>query len=222
MSGTATPVRSRNPTRATSPTRRPAKQSSLGQVSSLLGSELSARISSKDPLRALPDKIRPIIFCMLSATDLAACTLVCQRWKKSQTINHAWYQIHRHETYQFSDLPVGKWTKRESKRDWRTELIKARKIREKESSTPLNGQLFSNSRSNRTPARSGTVTPDGYLTPRELKEEEWARQEQTSTTPDKVQSRAWYKEVGGKRVRKTKTGMTGGMRDRTAWSEEEY
>lgn len=153
---------------------------------------------------------------MLSPTDLASCALVCQRWKKSQTINHAWYQIHRHETYQFSQdsLPVGKWTKRESKRDWRAELIKSRKIRDRESSTPLNGILFSNSRS----ARSGTVTPDGYLTPKEMKEEEWARQDQT--TPDKVQSRAWYKEVGGKRVRKTKAGMTGGMRDRTAWEED--
>ena len=71
--------------------------------------------------------------------------------------------------------------------------------------------------------RSGASTPllqDGYLTPRELKEEEWARQEQLMIAPDKVQSRAWYKEVGGKRVKKTKTGMTGGMRDRTAWEEE--
>lgn len=53
-----------------------------------------------------------------------------------------------------------------------------------------------------------------------MKEEEWARQEQAVVTPDKVQSRAWYKEVGGKRVKKTKAGMTGGMRDRTAWEED--
>jgi len=235
-SGTNTPLRSRVPTRSGSPTRagkRTLKPSSLAQSSLAtdsdggLASEVSKRVNSRDPLRFFPDKIRPIIFCMLSPSDLASCTLVSQRWKKSQTINHAWYQVYRHETYQFSDLPVGKWTKRESKRDWRTELIKARRIRDKEQShTPLKGF---NSRP-RTPAiRSGTSTPldsdmyhrDGHLTPREAKEEEWARQEQQTVTPDKVTSRAWYKEVGGKRVKKTKAGMAGGMRDRTAWEEEE-
>jgi len=53
-----------------------------------------------------------------------------------------------------------------------------------------------------------------------MKEEEWARQEQESLTPDKVQSRAWYKEAGGKRVKKSKAGMSGGMRDRTAYEED--
>jgi hypothetical protein len=46
------------------------------------------RAATQDPLRIIPDKIRPFIFCLLSSDDLASCSLVCQRWKKSQTINH--------------------------------------------------------------------------------------------------------------------------------------
>jgi hypothetical protein len=95
-SGAATPLaQSRTPTRSASPVRSPRKiplkPSSLAH--SLIPEDvnddsLSKRLSTRDPLRYFPDKIRPIIFCMLSATDLAACSLVCQRWKKSQTINH--------------------------------------------------------------------------------------------------------------------------------------
>jgi hypothetical protein len=56
------------------------------------------------------------------------------------------------------------------------------------------------------------------MTPREIQEEEWAREAEAS--PSKHEMRSFYKEYGGKRVRKSKTGMTGGMRDRTAWDSK--
>jgi hypothetical protein len=116
-----------------------------------------------------------------------------------------------------SELPVGKWTKRESKKDWRTELMQYKRVKHKEeSNAPLHS--FSKPRSYSKPS-SGVATPDGYLTPRELKEEEWSQQSEAS--PSKHELRSWYKDNGGKRIRKTKTGMTGGMRDRTAWSNED-
>ncbi|KAG8835788.1 hypothetical protein FRC17_001182 [Serendipita sp. 399] len=159
--------------------------------------------------------------------DLASCSLVCQRWKKSQTINHAFYQLYRTEAYVGSDLPVGRWTKRESKRDWRSELLKARRIRYKEKQQHQQGistpPIVAYSRP-RTPAAhrdGGASSPHGtgHLTPRELQEEEWAREQETS--PTKNEMRSYYKEHGGKRIRKSKAGMTGGMRDRTAWGGED-
>ncbi|KAG8758430.1 hypothetical protein FRC14_008257 [Serendipita sp. 396] len=178
----------------------------------------------RDPLRSLPDKVRLLIFCLLDIRDLASCSLVCQRWKKSQTINHAFYQIYRTEAYVGSDLPVGKWTKRESKRDWRSELLKARKIKIKEKQFLQQNEFATPPASYsrpRTPAyRDGGGTPhgSGHLTPRELQEEEWARELETS--PTKNEMRSYYKEHGGKRIRKSKAGMMGGMRDRTAWGDD--
>jgi hypothetical protein len=136
------------------------------------------------------------------------------------TFLSAWYQLYRTETYQGSDLPVGKWTKRESKRDWRLELMRARRSNAKESAGW--GALSTYSGSRTPGVKSGTSTPrtsnaDGYLTPKEMKEEEWSTQLETS--PSKNELRTWYKEKGGKRVKKPKTGMTGGMRDRTAWED---
>ena len=145
------------------------------------------------------------------------------------TVSLAFYQIYRAETYLGSDLPVGKWTRRESKRDWRSELMTSRRIRAKEANdTPG----LSRPRTPATPFRvhnlnlpahtdhdgSGSGTRSGRMTPREVQEEEWARESESS--PSKHEMRSFYKEYGGKRVRKSKTGMTGGMRDRTAWGED--
>ncbi|PVF97544.1 hypothetical protein CPB86DRAFT_734551 [Serendipita vermifera] len=230
MSGAATPLRSVSITRSSSPTRAhhrthkpsPLAQSALGfQVgegtSANQGSAATRVGSSHDPMRMLPDKVRTMIFCLLGSADLANCTLTCQRWKKSQTINHAWYQLYRTETYQGSDLPVGKWTKRESKRDWRLELMRSRRNNNKESASWSALSTYSRPRSGASTPRTATTTADGYLTPKEMKEEEWSKQVETS--PSKNELRTWYKEKGGKRVKKPKTGMTGGMRDRTAWED---
>ena len=127
----------------------------------------------------------------------------------------AWYQLYRQDSYHENALPVGKWTRRESKKDWRSTYLNARRLAAKEANP-----LLSYSKP-RTPSRSGTTTPyhtDGYLTPREVKEEGWKSEQETN--PSKTELRTWYKEMGGKRVRKSKTGMSGGMRDRTAWGED--
>lgn len=67
----------------------------------------------------------------------------------------------------------------------------------------------------RTPrVNSGENTPEGYRTPREIREELWKSEE---ASPSKNDQRTWYKELGGKKSKgKTKIGMSGGMRDRTA------
>jgi hypothetical protein len=102
MSGAATPIRSVSITRSSSPTRAhhrthkpsPLAQSALGiqpgdNANANHGASTANRAaSSHDPMRMLPDKIRTMIFCLLGSTDLANCTLTCQKWKKSQTINH--------------------------------------------------------------------------------------------------------------------------------------
>jgi hypothetical protein len=90
----STPNLSTYPSRSTSPKpgkRLATKPSPLGPIAEMLPRKLASLSLSdgpRDPLRVLPDRVRPFIFCALSAKDLATCSLVCQRWKRSQVINH--------------------------------------------------------------------------------------------------------------------------------------
>jgi hypothetical protein len=136
----------------------------------------------------------------------------------------AWYQLYRQETYQGSDLPVGKWTKRESKKDWRAEYLQTRRQRYKEESSARSGAYaYSLSRPASRPAtRSHSPTPGtGYQTPREIKEEQWKLEEEAMAKPSKLTMREHYKDMGGRKARgKNKLGMQGSMRDRTAYVED--
>jgi hypothetical protein len=134
----------------------------------------------------------------------------------------AWYQHYRQETYHGSDLPVGKWTKRESKKDWRAEYLQTRRQRYKEESSAYLG-AYSLSR----PVSRPTTRPhspshgSGYHTPREIKEEQWRLEGEAIAKPPKLAMREHYKDMGGRKARgKNKLGMQGGMRDRTAHVEE--
>lgn len=130
----------------------------------------------------------------------------------------AWYQLYRQETYQGSDLPVGKWTKRESKKDWRTEYLQTRRQRYKEESSAYLG-AYSLSRPATRP--HSPAPGSGYQTPREIKEEQWRLEGETVAKPPKLAMREHYKDMGGRKARgKNKLGMQGGMRDRTAHVED--
>ena len=134
----------------------------------------------------------------------------------------AWYQLYRHETYQGSDLPVGKWTKRESKKDWRAEYLQTRRQRYKEESSAHLGAYSLSRPVSRPATRPHSPTPgSGYQTPREIKEEQWKLEEGAISKPSKLAMREHYKDMGGRKARgKNKLGMQGGMRDRTAHVED--
>jgi len=56
----------------------------------------------------------------------------------------------------------------------------------------------------------------GYQTPREIKEEQW-RIEAETTKPGKLEMRGMYKELAGRKAKsKTKFGSPG-IRDRGGW-----
>ncbi|KAJ7924318.1 hypothetical protein B0H13DRAFT_2229954 [Mycena leptocephala] len=126
------------------------------------------------------DEISQRIFAKLSLKDLAKCALVSKKWSRSQTINYVWFQHYRNENFHDDTLPAGKWTKRESKQNWASAL------------RPLIDACHSASCTCRT---WGGPRPE---TPRELKEEKW-RQEAETTTPGKIEMRGMYKELGGRK-----------------------
>ncbi|KAH9850552.1 hypothetical protein C2E23DRAFT_834381 [Lenzites betulinus] len=199
--GTPTQSRptSRPGSRAQSPTRRGFRPSPLQPISAV-------KASAMDPLKAFPTDVSQRIFSLLSVKQLARCSRVSRRWNKSQTLNHVWFQHYRKENFHDESLPPGKWTKRESKQNWRT--------------------IYLGSVPNRAPpslSRSGYESPrSGQQTPRESREEKW-RQEADTTKPSKVEMREMYKELGGRKARgKGKLGGTGGMRDRGGWGGEEF
>lgn len=120
-----------------------------------------------------------------------------------------WFQHYRKDYFHDDSLPAGKWSKRESKQNWRTTYLQTLRNREQEPiqySRPI------------TPA-SGHGS--GYQTPREVREEKWKQEAEVQAKPTKLEMREMYKELGGRKARgKGKLGAaTGGHRDKGGWGE---
>ncbi|KAJ6569422.1 hypothetical protein B0H19DRAFT_939004 [Mycena capillaripes] len=161
--------------------------------------------SRRDLLKALPTEVSQRIFRELSLKDLAKCALVSKKWSRSQTINYVWFQHYRNENFHDDSLPAGKWTKRESKQNWRVMHLQATGRR----SPGVNGMSRA----------SGYASPllSGAQTPRELKEEKW-RQEAETTAPGKLEMRSMYKELGGRKSKEKSKWGSSGVRDKGGWS----
>ncbi|KAJ6455777.1 hypothetical protein C8R45DRAFT_1035626 [Mycena sanguinolenta] len=165
--------------------------------------------SRRDLLKALPTEVSQRIFRELSPKDLANCALVSKKWSRSQTINYVWFQHYRNENFHDDSLPAGKWTKRESKQNWR--VMHFQNIAGQRS--PGNGSAVGMSRV------SGYTSPlkSGAQTPRELKEEKW-RQEAETTVPGKLEMRSLYKELNGRKSKEKSKWGSSGVRDKGGWS----
>lgn len=162
--------------------------------------------SRRDPLKAFPTEVSQRIFGQLTILQLAKCALVSKKWRRSQTLNYVWFQHYRKENFQDDSLPPGKWTKRESKQDWRVTHLRLAGERSPRSTPFSRGSGYS------SPSISG------YQTPRELKEEQW-RLQADMTKPGKVEMRGLYKELGGRKSKaKSKVGSSG-IRDKGGWIE---
>ncbi|EKM60581.1 uncharacterized protein PHACADRAFT_246595 [Phanerochaete carnosa HHB-10118-sp] len=200
-----TPSRSRAGSR---PSSRPASRATSPRraVRSLLQMTSPGRPSS-DILKAFPTEISQRIFNMLSIRDLSRCARVSRKWSKSQTLNYVWFLHYRKDSFHDDTLPPGKWTKRESKQNWRVTYLKI--IAERERS-PISY------------SRPLTPISSGYQTPRDLREEKWEQEIDSQLKPSKVELREMYKELGGRKARgKGKVGMeTATVRDKGGWTED--
>ncbi|KAJ6614893.1 hypothetical protein B0H10DRAFT_2043056 [Mycena sp. CBHHK59/15] len=172
--------------------------------------------SRRDPLKALPTEISQRIFGRLTLKELARCALVSKKWNRSQTINYVWFQHYRNENFHDASLPPGKWTKRESKQNWRVMHLQNNGRRSPGGTTTgVNG--FARGSGYTSPALSGAQTP------RELKEEKW-RQEAEVAAPGKLEMRGMYKELGGRKSKgKNKWGgsSAAGVRDKGGWGGDD-
>jgi len=209
---------SRNPSRPTSRSHSPSR---LGGAAArpapgplLLSPSKKLITPSKDPLKVLPSELNQRIFGMLTIRQLAKCARVSRKWSKSQTINYVWFQHYRMENFHDESLPQGKWTRRESKQNWRVVFLDNRKKVAKENGDYLGANYY---------VRTGASTPSyagsGYQTPREIREEKW-KQEADETKPTKNEMRDMYKELGGRKAKtkgKYQTDTT--SRDRGGWTD---
>ncbi|KAH7926224.1 hypothetical protein BV22DRAFT_1087603 [Leucogyrophana mollusca] len=199
-----TPARSRAPSR---PSSRPVSPTRRGFARMPPVPFTPTKGPSLDPLKFFPTQVSQRIFRWLEISDLAVCSRVSRKWNKSQTINYVWFQQYRKENFHDDSLPPGKWTRRESKQNWRLTYIQSTASR----SAPTSG----------IHSRSGRTSPSysGYQTPKEINEERWKQEEIASSRPGKVEMREMYKELGGRKSRgKTKLGSSG-IRDRTGWGD---
>jgi len=204
-----TPSRSRPPSR---PSSRPSsRQSSPTRTSASKrpapGPLLLPKHPAGDPLRAFPTEVGQRIFGALTVRDLARCARVCKKWSRSQTLNYVWFQISRKDALQDEDLSPGKWTRRESKQNWRLTYIQNVSQRDRD----LAQTSFSRS-------SSRPSTPTGYQTPREMKEEQWRTEAEAQSKPGKLEMREMYKELGGRKLR-GKGKLGGATRDKGGWAE---
>ncbi|KZT68796.1 hypothetical protein DAEQUDRAFT_745529 [Daedalea quercina L-15889] len=171
---------------------------------------LSSTLLQSDPLRAFPTDISQRIFSQLSIRDLARCSRVSKKWNRSQSLNYVWFQHYRKENFHDDSLPPGKWTKRESKQNWRTTHLQTLASRD----TDKLGPVYHSYSGRSTPAGSGTQTP------REVREERWRMEAEGETRPSKIEMREMYKELKGRKAKsKFNVGAGSGMRDRGGWAE---
>ncbi|KAG8740389.1 hypothetical protein FRC12_016017 [Ceratobasidium sp. 428] len=156
-----------------------------------------------DPVRAFPTEIGQRIFGQLKVWDLATCARVCSRWKRSQTLNYVWFQHYRRDNFQDDSLPTGKWTRRESKQDWRVTYLKIQRT------SDYNGPRM---------AADADTLSSGYVTPKEYREAQWASEAASANSKlSKLEARSLYKGLDGRKSKtKSKFGET---RDRGGWDE---
>jgi len=201
--GTPRRVPSRPISRSTSPTR-PGASSRKNQSPLHITSSMPK--SKTDPLRVLTTDLIQRIFSLLPTKDLAIASRVCLKWSRSQSLNYLWFRHYRKEEFGDKSLPTGKWTRKESKENWRKTYFK---------------MLRENAEQDVGTSRYGYATPDypgsGYATPKEIREARWAQENAVDaggTGLGKVEMREMYKGLGG-RMAKTKNRGVG--RDKGGW-----
>ncbi|SPO24595.1 uncharacterized protein UTRI_03864 [Ustilago trichophora] len=186
----------------------------------------SSRRSKIDPLRSLTSEIAQHIFLQLPVESLLACSGVCKRWRRSATLNYCWYRHYQHNfsaislDYAIPVLPAwgsggAKWTRRESKTDWKTQYGKQKRLEAKDAaraeSIPGSGTA--------TPSRTQRMQDAGILTTHEARMQQWKQEEDAQWT--KQEMRDYYKSgaKGGKFKGKREKGgvKTGAAGDGGLW-----
>ncbi|CCF52415.1 uncharacterized protein UHO2_03793 [Ustilago hordei] len=186
----------------------------------------SSQRSKTDPLRSLTSEIAQHIFLQPPVESLLACSGVCRRWRRSATLNYCWYRHYQHNfssTSLDSALPSipawgsggAKWTRRESKTDWKTQFGKQKRIEAKDAaraeSLPGSGTA--------TPSRTQRLQDAGIMTTHEARMEQWKQEADAQYT--KQEMRDYYKSgaKGGKFKGKREKGgvKTGAMGDGGLW-----
>jgi len=219
VSGSATPVRLSRPG---SPTR-------LGGASTRRApGPLLISASKTDPFRRLNTELVIRILILLRPEDLARCSRVCKKWCNSQAANFVWFRRTREAALPGSAPPpiaagstTPTWTKRESKQNWRREY--ASLLAKQRDDPPPILPPFSRG-SSRPSSRAGERSPgsaSGYHTPREVKEQLWAAEQEQKEKPTKNEMREAYKELGGRKARVKGSGgwEKSASRDRTAYGD---
>jgi hypothetical protein len=183
-------------------------------------------LQTTDPLRAFGSEIAQQIFLRLPVDALVACSGVCRRWRRSATLNYAWYRHYQHAfatTSLDSALPPppgwrsggAKWTRRESKTDWKTQYAKQKRLDAKDAarsdSLPGSGTV--------TPSRSQRMHDAGILTTQEARMQQWQHEQDAQWS--KQEMRDYYKSGarGGKFKGKREKGgvKTGAEGDGGLW-----
>ncbi|SPO45555.1 uncharacterized protein PSANT_03241 [Moesziomyces antarcticus] len=182
--------------------------------------------SKTDPLRSLNSEIAQHIFLQLPVDSLIACSGVSKRWRRSATLNFCWYR-HYQQAFSATSLesnmpPIpawgsggAKWTRRESKTDWKTQYAKQKRIEARDAaraeSLPGSGSV--------TPSRTQRMQDAGIMTTHEARMQQWQAEQDAGYS--KQEMRDYYKAgpKGGKFKGKREKGgvKTGAAGDGGLW-----
>ncbi|EOR04185.1 DNA-directed RNA polymerase II subunit RPB9 [Wallemia ichthyophaga EXF-994] len=135
----------------------------------------------RDPMKIFTHDISTNIFRRLSQQDLKQCHRVCKRWRRSQVINYIWFEIYRQRFFdgESTQSLQGKWTRRESRQDWKLMYKSA----------------------NRRPFESAVVEQlERSITPSQIREAQWDA-EANKPPPTKNEQREEYKLLKGRKPR---------------------
>ncbi|KAA1078280.1 hypothetical protein PGT21_032496 [Puccinia graminis f. sp. tritici] len=182
-----------------------------------------AKLNSRDPLRRLPIDVAVRVFTIVglgadgcgghldgstfsAVKDLLNCALVCQKWRTSSVINYVWFKLAHQTSYSNSieeEFQPLTWTRKDSRTNWSEKYKEINQV--KRSSSPPTMAIDVDAADNSGP------------TPKELREAAWNAQDNQTMT--KNEARAFYKDLGGRKLR-DKSGKGLGS-DRTGWQDHE-
>lgn len=163
--------------------------------------------------------------------ELIALSVVSKRYRRSATLNYCWYRqclglsdsentstntgVFGNTTAMQTSLSssssastAARWTRRESRTDWKKEYIRRKQQAEKdrlreEGLLSVGGSGAASGTA--TPSRSQRLADSGVKTARETRQEQWDQEAADSQQNfSKNELRAYYKEQGGSKGGKAK------------------
>ncbi|WAQ86764.1 hypothetical protein PtA15_7A493 [Puccinia triticina] len=215
------PSESPIPSTPTTPTKSSGRNQSRVGLRQKREAAAKAKQNSRDPLCRLPIDVAVRVFTLVglgadgcgghldgstfsAVKDLLNCALVCQKWRTSSVINYVWFKLAHQTSYSQSieeEFQPLTWTRKDSRTNWSEAYKELNQVKPSQPTMDMDVDALE----------------DSGPSQKELREAAWHAED--NHIMSKNEARAFYKDLGGRKLQ-DKTGKGLGT-DRTGWQDQE-